>query len=32
LAKAKPRLAKRLAGELAAWRASCQASAAGKDY
>jgi len=25
-------LAKRLAGELAAWRASCQASEAGKDY
>ena len=32
LATAKPRLSKRLAGELAAWRASCQASAAGKDY
>ena len=32
LAKAKPRLAKRLAGELAAWRASCQVSSAGKDY
>jgi len=32
LAKAKPNLAKRLIGELAAWRASCQASATGKDY
>ena len=32
LAKAQPRLAKRFAGELAAWRASCRASAAGEDY
>ena len=32
LAKRQPGLAKRLAGELAAWRASCQASAAGEDY
>jgi len=32
LAKTMPRLAKRLTGELAAWRASCKASAAGKDY
>ena len=32
LAKAQPRLAKRFADELAAWRASCQASAAGEDY
>ncbi len=32
LANAKPRLAKRLVEELGAWRASCQASAAGKDY
>ena len=32
LTKAQPRLAKRLAGELAAWRASCRASAAGEDY
>jgi len=32
LAKRKPGLAKRLAGELAAWRESCRASAAGNDY
>ncbi len=32
LTKARSNLAKRLIGELAAWRASCQASAAGKDY
>ena len=32
LARAKPRLAKRLIEELGAWRTSCQASAAGKDY
>ena len=32
LAKAQPRLAKRLAGQLEEWRASCQVSAAGKDY
>ena len=32
LAKAQPRLAKRFAGEVAAWRASCRASAAEEDY
>ena len=32
LAKRQPGLAKRFVGELAAWRASCRASAAGEDY
>ena len=32
LAKREPGLAKRLAKELAAWRESCRASAAGRDY
>ena len=32
LAKREPGLAKRLTRELAAWRNSCRASAAGKDY
>ena len=32
LAKREPGLAKRLARELAAWRDSCRASAAGRDY